>query len=108
MWAALPASIGLGAAAQGASTMRMGRQIAKVLSLKNEQDKANYKNANGLSMLRQLKDYMANSELNKKNPELQKEVLTQQLADSGMETLAVDTDMVLNQQGGYELLQGGY
>lgn len=105
MWAALPASIGLGAAAQGASTMRMGRQIAKVLSLKNEQDKANYKNANGLSMLRQLKEYMANSELNKKNPELQKEVLTQQLADSGMETLAVDTDMVLNQQGGYELLK---
>ena len=105
MWAALPASIGLGAAAQGASTMRMGRQIAKVLSLKNEQDKANYKNANGLSMLRQLKEYMTNSELNKKNPELQKEVLTQQLADSGMETLAVDTDMVLNQQGGYELLK---
>ena len=105
MWAALPASIGLGAAAQGASTMRMGRQIAKVLSLKSEQDKANYKNANGLSMLRQLKEYMANSELNKKNPELQKEVLTQQLADSGMETLAVDTDMVLNQQGGYELLK---
>lgn len=105
MWAALPASIGLGAATQGASTMRMGRQIAKALSLKNEQDKANYKNANGLSMLRQLKEYMANSELNKKNPELQKEVLTQQLADSGMETLAVDTDMVLNQQGGYELLK---
>lgn len=105
MWAALPASIGLGAAAQGASTMRIGRQIAQVLSLKSEQDKANYKNANGLSMLRQLKEYMANSELNKKNPELQKEVLTQQLADSGMETLAVDTDMVLNQQGGYELLK---
>lgn len=105
MWAALPASIGLGAAAQGASTMRMGRQIAKVLSLKNEHDKANYKNANGLSMLRQLKEYIVNSELNKKNPELQKEVLTQQLADSGMETLAVDTDMVLNQQGGYELLK---
>lgn len=105
MWAALPASIGLGAAAQGASTMRVGRQIAKVMSLKSEQDKANYKNANGISMLRQLKEYMAKSELNKKNPELQKEVLTEQLADSGMETLAVDTDMVLNQQGGYELLK---
>lgn len=105
MWQSIPASLGLGMAAQGTSSFRIGRELASILSLKNEKEKADYKNASGISMLRELKEYMTKSELAKKNPELQKEVLTQQLADSGMETLAVDTDMVLNQQGGYELLK---
>lgn len=105
MWQSVPASLGLGMAAQGTSSFRIGRELASILSLKNEKEKADYKNASGLSMLRELKEYVTKSDLAKKNPELQKEVLTEQLVDSGMETLAVDTDMVLNQEGGYELLK---
>lgn len=104
-WEALPASIGLGAAAHGAGSVDLARRAAAVFSLRDEMQKANFKNINGINMLRKLRDYFANNEFVKKNPELAQNVLEEQLTDSGLEQVSVDTDMVLNQEGGYELLK---
>lgn len=104
-WEALPASIGLGAAAHGAGSVDMARRAAAVFSLRDEMQKTNFKNINGINMLRKLRDYFANNEFVKKNPELAQNVLEEQLTDSGLEQVSVDTDMVLNQGGGYELLK---
>ena len=104
-WEALPASIGLGAAAHGAGSIDMARRAAAVFSLRDEKHKADYKNMVGIDMLRKLRDYFANNEFVKKNPDLAQDVLEEQLTDSGLENVSVDTDMVLNQEGGYELLK---
>lgn len=104
-WEALPASIGLGAAAHGAGSVDMARRAAAVFSLRDEKHKADYKNMVGMDMLRKLRDYFANNEFVKKNPDLAQNVLEEQLTDSGLENVSVDTDMVLNQEGGYELLK---
>ena len=104
-WEALPASIGLGAAAHGAGSVDMARRAAAVFSLRDEMQKTNFKNINGINMLRKLRDYFANNEFVKKDPELAQNVLEEQLTDSGLEQVSVDTDMVLNQEGGYELLK---
>ena len=104
-WEALPASIGLGAAAHGAGSIDMARRAAAVFSLRDEKHKADYKNMVGMDMLRKLRDYFANNEFVKKNPDLAQDVLEEQLTDSGLENVSVDTDMVLNQEGGYELLK---
>ena len=104
-WEALPASIGLGAAAHGAGSVDLARRAAAVFSLRDEMQKTNFKNINGINMLRKLRDYFANNEFVKKNPELAQNVLEEQLTDSGLEQVSVDTDMVLNQEGGYELLK---
>lgn len=104
-WQALPASIGFGAGAHGASTVSFMRRASAALQLKSEEQKANLRDANGISMLRSLAEDIKNNALFKKAPEVYNEVLNNQLKGTELETINIDTEYVLNQQGGYELLR---
>ena len=61
--------------------------------------------ANGISMLRSLAEDIKSNELFKKSPEVYHEVLENQLKGTELETVNIDTEIVLNQEGGYELLK---
>ena len=104
-WQALPASIGFGAGAHGASTVSFMRRASAALQLKSEEQKANLRDAHGISMLRSLAEDIKNNALFKKAPEVYNEVLNNQLKGTELETINIDTEYVLNQQGGYELLK---
>ncbi len=104
-WQALPASIGFGAGAHGASTVSFMRRASAALQLKSEEQKANLLDANGISMLRSLAEDIKNNALFKKSQEVYNEVLSNQLKGTELETINIDTEYVLNQQGGYELLK---
>lgn len=104
-WQALPASIGFGTGAHGASTVSFMRRASAALQLKSEEQKANLRDANGISMLRSLAEDIKNNALFKKAPEVYNEVLNNQLKGTELETINIDTEYVLNQQGGYELLK---
>lgn len=104
-WQALPASIGFGAGAHGASTVSFIRRASAALQLKSEEQRANLRDANGISMLRSLAEDIKNNALFKKAPEVYNEVLNNQLKGTELETINIDTEYVLNQQGGYELLK---
>lgn len=104
-WQALPASIGFGVGAHGASTVSFMRRASAALQLKSEEQKANLRDANGISMLRSLAEDIKNNALFKKAPEVYNEVLNNQLKGTELETINIDTEYVLNQQGGYELLK---
>lgn len=104
-WQALPASIGFGAGAHGASTVSFMRRASAALQLQSEEQKANLRDANGISMLRSLAEDIKNNALFKKAPEVYNEVLNNQLKGTELETINIDTEYVLNQQGGYELLK---
>lgn len=104
-WQALPASIGFGAGAHGASTVSFMRRASAALQLQSEEQKANLRDANGISMLRSLAENIKNNALFKKSPEVYNEVLNNQLKGTELETINIDTEYVLNQQGGYELLK---
>lgn len=104
-WQALPASIGFGAGAHGASTVSFMRRASAALQLKSEEQKANLRDANGISMLKSLAEDIKNNALFKKAPEVYNEVLNNQLKGTELETINIDTEYVLNQQGGYELLK---
>lgn len=104
-WQALPASIGFGAGVHGARTVSFMRRASAALQLKSEEQKANLRDANGISMLRSLAEDIKNNALFKKAPEVYNEVLNNQLKGTELETINIDTEYVLNQQGGYELLK---
>lgn len=104
-WQALPASIGFGTGAHGASTVSFMRRASAALQLKSEEQKANLRDANGISMLRSLAEDIKNNALFKKAPEVYNDVLNNQLKGTELETINIDTEYVLNQQGGYELLK---
>lgn len=104
-WQALPTSLGFGASAHAASTVSYARRMAAALEIKSEEDKANLRTANGLSLLRNLSEDLKTNELFKKSPEIYRDILKSQLKGTDLETIHIDTEMVLNQEGGYELLK---
>lgn len=104
-WQALPASIGFGIGAHAGSTVSFMRRAAAVLQIKNEEQQANMQTANGISMLKNLAEDIKNNELFKKAPEVYREVLSNQLQGTDLETVNIDTEYVLHQEGGYELLK---
>lgn len=104
-WQALPTSLGFGASAHAGSTIGYARRMAAAMEIKSEEDKANLRTANGLSLLRSLGEDLETNELFKKSPEIYHDVLKSQLKGTDLETVHIDTEMVLNQEGGYELLK---
>lgn len=104
-WQALSTSIGFGVGAQAASTTGYARRMAAALAIKTEEQKANMHTANGISMLRSLAEDIKSNELFKKSPEVYHEVLENQLKGTELESVNIDTEIVLNQEGGYELLK---
>ena len=104
-WQALPTSFGFGAGAHAGSTIGYARRMAAALEIKSEEDKANLRTANGLSLLRSLGEDLKTNELFKKSPEIYRDILKSQLKGTDLETIHIDTEMVLNQEGGYELLK---
>ncbi len=104
-WQALPTSLGFGASAHAASTVSYARRMAAAMEIKSEEDKANLRTANGLSLLRSLGEDLETNELFKKSPEIYRDILKSQLKGTDLETVHIDTEMVLNQEGGYELLK---
>lgn len=104
-WQALPTSLGFGASAHAASTVSYARRMAAAMELKSEEDRANLRTANGISMLRSLAEDLKSNELFKKSPEIYRDILGSQLKGTELENVNIDVELVLNQEGGYELLK---
>lgn len=104
-WQALPTSFGFGVSAHAASTVGYARRMAAAMEIKNEKDRADIRTANGISMLRNLAEDLKSNELFKKSPEIYREVLDNQLKGTDLESVNIDVELVLNQEGGYELLK---
>lgn len=104
-WQALPTSLGFGASAHAASTVSYARRMAAAMEIKSEEDRANLRTANGISMLRSLAEDLKSNELFKKSPEIYRDILGSQLKGTELENVFIDTELVLNQEGGYELLK---
>lgn len=104
-WQALPTSLGFGASAHAASTVSYARRMAAAMEIKSEEERANLRTANGISMLRSLAEDLKSNELFKKSPEIYRDILGSQLKGTELENVFIDTELVLNQEGGYELLK---
>ena len=104
-WQSLPASIGFGITAQGGSTLGIVRRGAAAMSIRDESSKLLYKNINGMQLLEGIKENMHTSELFRKDAAVYNAVLKNTLDGSGFDTVYVDTEMVLQEDGGMELLQ---
>lgn len=104
-WQSLPASIGFGITAQGGGTLGIVRRGAAAMSIRDESSKLLYKNINGMQLLEGIKENMRTSELFRKDAAVYNAVLKNTLEGSGFDTVYVDTEMVLQEDGGMELLQ---
>ena len=104
-WQAVPGSLGIGLGVQSAGGISGARRIAAALRLQGEQQAGESKLAAGIGMLRRLGENIEKNILFKKNKEVYGQVLEQQLDGTGFDKVYVDTEMVLKQDGGYELLK---
>ena len=103
--AAVPASIGFGAIASGGGSIRLVRRTAALAEMQDLHLKEKLKNITGISMHRQLKETEGVKEFFKKDPEIAAQVVHDSVQGTNYEKVNIDTEMVLQQEGGEQALQ---
>ena len=104
MLEAAPSVIGMVAIGDAASNFVSVRKLAGIARLNSELDMEQVSNAFTFSTLNALKEDIKTNNLFKKDPELYKETVREALKDTGMEKVYVDTEMLLKEEGGEQLL----
>lgn len=104
MLEAAPSVIGMVAIGDAASNFVSVRKLAGIARLNSELDMEQVSNAFTFSTLNALKEDIKTNNLFKKDPELYKETVKEAVKDSGMEKVYVDTEMLLKEEGGEQLL----
>ena len=102
---ALPVSFGFGLVGGAASLSGGMRKVARAASLNTETKQQLNRIENGNNIMAQLKAHIANSEFFKKSPEVAQQVLREQLADSGLDTVYVDAQDLIETENGRALLE---
>ena len=102
---ALPVSFGFGLVGNAASLSGGVRKVARAASFNNETKQQLNRIENGNNIVAQLKEHIANSEFFKKSPEVAQEVLHQQLADSGLDTVYIDAQDLVQTDNGRALVE---
>lgn len=103
--AAVPASIGFGAIASGGGSIRLVRRTAALAEMQDLHLKEKLKNITGISMHRQLKETEGVKDFFKKDPEIAAQVVHDSVQGTNYEKVNIDTEMVLQQEGGEQALQ---
>lgn len=104
MLEAAPSVMGMVAIGDAASNFGSVRKLAGIARLNSELDMEQVSNAFTFSTLNALKEDIKTNNLFKKDPELYKETVKEAVKDSGMEKVYVDTEMLLKEEGGEQLL----
>ena len=104
MLEAAPSVIGMVAIGDAASNFVSVRKLAGIARLNSELDMEQVSNAFTMSTLQALKEDIKGNQLFRKDPELYKETVKEAMKDSGMEKVYVDTEMLLKEEGGEQLL----
>ena len=103
-WQALPASLGFGFMAAAGSNVKYVRKVAAAAEEGSEAIHNARKNIAGIGMVEQLLNNKAVSKLAKEQPDTYKNVLKTSLDGSGFENVYVDTELLLQQDGGAQIL----
>ena len=103
-WQALPASIGFGAMAAAGSNLKYVRKVATAANEGREYIENARKNEAGIEMVANLLNNKAANKLAKEQPEVYKNVIKNTLEGSGAENVYVDTELLLQQEGGAQIL----
>lgn len=101
---AAPSVLGMVAIGDVASNFVSVRKLAGIARLNSDLNMEKVSNAFTFSMLNALKEDIKTNNLFKKDPELYKETVKEAVKDSGMEKVYVDTEMLLKEEGGEQLL----
>lgn len=104
MLEAAPSVMGMVAIGDAASNFVSVRKLAGIARLNSELDMEQVSNAFTMSTLQALKEDIKGNQLFRKDPELYKETVKEAVKDSGMEKVYVDTEMLLKEEGGEQLL----
>lgn len=104
MLEAAPSVMGMVAIGDAASNFVSVRKLAGIARLNSELDMEQVSNAFTMSTLQALKEDIKGNKLFRKDPELYKETVKEAVKDSGMEKVYVDTEMLLKEEGGEQLL----
>lgn len=103
-WQALPASIGFGTMAAAGSNLKYVRKVATAANEGREYIENARKNEAGIEMVANLLNNKAANKLAKEQPEVYKNVIKNTLEGSGAENVYVDTELLLQQEGGAQIL----
>lgn len=103
-WQALPASIGFGAMAAAGSNLKYVRKVATAANEGREYVENARKNEAGITMVDNLLNNKAANKLAKEQPEVYKNIIKNTLEGTGAENVYVDTELLLQQEGGVQML----
>lgn len=103
-WQALPASIGFGAMAAAGSNLKYVRKVATAANEGREYVENARKNEAGITMVDNLLNNKAANKLAKEQPEVYKNIIKNTLERTGAENVYVDTELLLQQDGGVQIL----
>lgn len=103
-WQALPASIGFGAMAAAGSNLKYVRKVATAANEGREYVENARKNEAGITMVDNLLNNKAANKLAISQPEVYKNIIKNTLEGTGAENVYVDTELLLQQDGGVQIL----
>lgn len=103
-WQALPASIGFGAMAAAGGNLKYVRKVATAANEGREYVENARKNEAGITMVDNLLNNKAANKLAKEQPEVYKNIIKNTLEGTGAENVYVDTELLLQQDGGAQIL----
>ena len=103
--ASLPATIGFGLTAAGGGSIGLVRRAAAYAELNDLHVKERMKNLTGINMIQGMVQDAGIKEFFKKDTDIAKQVLHNTVEGTGYEKVNIDTQMVLDQEGGMNALQ---
>lgn len=102
--ASLPATIGFGLTAAGGGSIGLVRRAAAYAELNDLHVKERMKNLTGINMIQGMVQDAGIKEFFKKDTDIAKQVLHNTVEGTGYEEVNIDTQMVLDQEGGMNAL----
>lgn len=102
---ALPASIGFGLSAAGGGTIGLVRKAAAYSELQDLHVRERLKNVTGIHMVQNMIQDAGVKDFFRKDKDIAKQVLRDTVEGTGYEKVNIDTQMVLEQEGGLDALQ---
>ena len=100
----LPATIGFGLSAAGGGSIGLVRKVASYAELQDLHVKERLKNLTGINMIQSMVQDAGVKECFKKDTDIAKQVLHNTVEGTGYEKVNIDTQMVLEQEGGMNAL----
>lgn len=101
---AVPAVVGMIAAGDVVSNVTAVRKVATIAKLHNKLSEEQVDNVVTLNTLKELKENQKVNKLFKKDPDLYKKTVKATMEDAGMPYVFVDTEMLLKEEGGEQLV----